>query len=566
MIITTRSTLVTALLRPGRRSSINRLRVGLALAIENVTTTGLWRIAGVAAALAVALLVHIEAADADDLSDIKANLALMQKAQFAPGSTGGTAYGTKAAPGAPLVGGSFPRSFLIPGTDTSIRIGGFADLTVQYFLQNGPANGTPSTTVGIGGNLETQSLNVQANTTVPGYGKGFVVPVQIQQSRGNGIFQETQQNSRFSVETRTPTAWGEARTFFEMDFKGCNNFSCNNVEQVSTPLVPRLRYFYGSLGGFLAGQVNSNFRDADAEPEILALNGAPGQAGPQRTPQVRYTYKGPWGSAWSFALEAPQTDALTPAGQVTTDTNLAQFPVINKTPSNVTCEANGVSIPGTTACALASNPAMSKAPDLTFASYWAQPWGHVAFRAVLRDLTWNDGQFVDRSLLGYGGGVSGDFLPGWFGWAKDDVTWQINAGNGIGRYLVNQNGGGLAANYVVAPGCTTPTTSCALAATNILVTTIPAVGGVVGYLHWWTPSLRSTIAYGIARFQVPSQLVGPIESTVANKQLQSASVNLIWSPVAFIDIGGEYFWGQRQVVAGLFGTEQVLIGEFRVKF
>jgi hypothetical protein len=410
MIFATRSTLVTPPLR-SVRSGINRLRVGLDLTIEKVITMGLRRIAGVTAALAVALFVHIEAADADDLSDVKANLALMQKrldqlAQMNPGTTGGVAYGTKAAPGAPLLGGSFPRSFLIPGTDTSIRVVGFADLTVQYFLQNGPANGTPSTTVGIGGNLETQSLNVQANTIVPGYGKGFLVPVQIQQSRGNGIFQETQQNSRFNVETRTPTAWGEARTFFEMDFKGCDNFSCNNVEQVSSPLVPRVRYFYGTLDGFLAGQSNSNFRDADAEPEILALNGAPGQAGPQRTPQVRYTYNGPWGSAWSFALEASQIDALTPAGQVTTDTSLTQFPVINKTPSNVTCEANGVSIPGTTACALVSNPTMSKAPDLTFASYWAQPWGHVAFRAVLRDLTWNNGQFVDRSLLGYGGGVS----------------------------------------------------------------------------------------------------------------------------------------------------------------
>ena len=79
-------------------------------------------------------------------------------------------------------------------------------------------------------------------------------------------------------------------------------------------------------------------------------------------------------------------------------------------------------------------------------------------------------------------------------------------------------------------------------------------------------TLRSTVAYGIARYQVPSILVGPVESTVANKQLQSASVNLVWSPVAFIDIGAEYFWGQRQVVANLFGNEQVLIGKFRVKY
>ena len=43
--------------------------------------------------------------------------------------------GTQPIPGQAIVGGSFPRSFLIPGTDTSIRVGGFIDLTGLYFLQ-----------------------------------------------------------------------------------------------------------------------------------------------------------------------------------------------------------------------------------------------------------------------------------------------------------------------------------------------------------------------------------------------------------------------------------------------
>jgi hypothetical protein len=117
-----------------------------------------------------------------------------------------------------------------------------------------------------------------------------------------------------------------------------------------------------------------------------------------------------------------------------------------------------------------------------------------------------------------------------------------------------------------AAGLRSPTPGCALAATGIVVTRIPGVGGVVGYQHYWAPTLRSTIAYGIARYQVPARLVGPVEDTVANKQLQSASLNLVWSPVGFIDIGAEYFWGQRQVLANLVGNEQVLIGKFRVKY
>ena len=42
--------------------------------------------------------------------------------------------------------------------------------------------------------------------------------------------------------------------------------------------------------------------------------------------------------------------------------------------------------------------------------------------------------------------------------------------------------------------------------------------------------------------------------------------NLIWSPVAFIDTGVEYVWGQRKVVANIYGEEQAFIGKVRVKF
>jgi hypothetical protein len=51
-----------------------------------------------------------------------------------------------------------------------------------------------------------------------------------------------------------------------------------------------------------------------------------------------------------------------------------------------------------------------------------------------------------------------------------------------------------------------------------------------------------------------------------NKQLQTVHVNVIWSPVAFLDTGVEYIWGQREVLANIYGTQQALIGKFRVKF
>ncbi len=105
-----------------------------------------WSIAGVSVASAVLLPVGVGGADADELSDLRAQMASLrqridQMAQMNPGTTGGTVYGTQAVPGAGVVGGSFPRSFLIPGTRTSIRIGGVVDETPTISSKTGRPSG-----------------------------------------------------------------------------------------------------------------------------------------------------------------------------------------------------------------------------------------------------------------------------------------------------------------------------------------------------------------------------------------------------------------------------------------
>ncbi len=109
----------------------------------------------------VALLTGLSGARADELADLRANQQLLQQridqlaqaqAQYHPppplsgGAGGGQALtlGSQPAPTAPSLGGSFPRSFLIPGTDTSIRVGGFVDITALDFLQ-GANSGNPGT-------------------------------------------------------------------------------------------------------------------------------------------------------------------------------------------------------------------------------------------------------------------------------------------------------------------------------------------------------------------------------------------------------------------------------------
>ena len=107
-----------------------------------------WRFAGVMAVgvvmVAIAPLTHLFTVKADELSNLRANQQLLQQrinqlappqAQAPPAPAPASAPEPDihaAAPYPPSSGGSFPRSFLIPGTSTSVRVGGSADETFRY--------------------------------------------------------------------------------------------------------------------------------------------------------------------------------------------------------------------------------------------------------------------------------------------------------------------------------------------------------------------------------------------------------------------------------------------------
>jgi hypothetical protein len=524
----------------------------------------------------IALLTGLPAANADELADLRANQELLKRridqlaqgeippSRVSPGIA--PALGAEAIPGQAIIGGSFPRSFLIPGTDTSIRVGGFVDLTANYFFQGANTGnpGTPSSNFGQNGNLNGVPVGQQF---VPGLGN---VPQQASHSRGNGFFEFSPQQSRLNVETRTPTAWGESRTFLEFDWSGSNNFSAQTVQQAGgDSLLPRLRFAYGTLGGFLAGQAISNFADADADTESMEFGGAMGSTGGLRIPQVRYTIATPFGGALSVSAEQPTVAVLTPAGLLANDSNVGGLPGGPGAPTPIGPICNGVPCTGA-GTAVQGNLAKAIAPNVTIANYWAQPWGHVDFAGVLVPTDFNDGHFIDRTFLGYGGHFSGDVKPGWFGWAKDDFLFSFIAGEGLGPYLSGGWSGAVAnsTNFTVATACATPQPGCVggMAASNIIFKPVFGYSTNGGYQHWWAPNLRSTIAAGTAQQDISSQLVGPSQSSTVSKQQWNAFVNLVWNPVAFITAGIQYNYGTRIVVANGKGHAQGVSAKFRVAF
>src|ERR1700746_3687109 len=168
---------------------------------------GLAAIGGLTAA--IALLTGLPAPKADELADLRANQELLQRridqlaqgqppaAGGVPGGGPGSALGAQPIPGQAILGGSFPRSFLIPGTDTSIRLGGFVDLTGLYFLEgaNTPNPGRPRSNSGQNGNLNSIPVG---QVFIPGLGS---VAQSANHSRGNGVFTTSPEQSRINIET-----------------------------------------------------------------------------------------------------------------------------------------------------------------------------------------------------------------------------------------------------------------------------------------------------------------------------------------------------------------------------
>ena len=551
----------------------------------------------------VALLSSSPMARADELADLRANQELLQKRidqlsqlppQAPPYVPGFGPETLKQPKGTPVVGGSFPRSFLIPGTDTSLRIGGFANGSVLWYIKGAaPA-----------GSLDSQGGNVNTTFTDGQGGTGNLGSIPLNNAIGRGRSQAfiiSAKQSRFLIDARTPTAWGEAKAYIEIDFSYNNtNVIQNNAQGVASSWLPRFRKGYATLGGLEAGQDTGIMHDPDSDPELVDFGGEASSNGRARAPQVKYTYAGPYGTVFTAGVENPVPRLNGPFGQADIDTN--QIPTI------AACSVTGntsAATPVDTAClgnAAFFSPLSRPWPEVIGTARINQPWGHLQIGAVVRSDTLNDGQFLDRTYVGYGGTISGDAHPfsgnpGPLG--KDDLGFRFTGGTEIGGQesngmgvvtnfggIINVPGVGfvnpLAQTAGTAPGSTAAwnarDSSQSLPGTAIInginvrqaydrlvKTQSPSsYGASIWYQHWWTENLRSTLEISGIWNAMNTSIVGP--GTSNNKQLSITHANLFWSPVAFIDFGAEYGWGHRITVANFKGDAYTLQAEMRVRF
>jgi hypothetical protein len=156
------------------------------------------------------LLAGASGAQADELVDLRANQELLrqrleQLAQELPDAPGG--------PGTAVGVGTFPRSFLIPGTDTSIRIGGQVVGSVLWYLKGALTGGALGGTGGVSENYtdgqgSTGNLpSIPLKTPMVAAGAVGYAP-----SRSS-TWDFSGKQSRIFLDARMPSPYGEVVAF-----------------------------------------------------------------------------------------------------------------------------------------------------------------------------------------------------------------------------------------------------------------------------------------------------------------------------------------------------------------
>lgn len=347
--------------------------------------------------------------------------------------------------------------FKLPGSDTSVTIGGYAKLDALWSDRSAGVDSTGD-----------QDLNPGLIPVGPSAG---------QHKRSQVTLHARQ--SRLWLGTSTPTSRGELRTYIEGDFFGADgNESSTNSHGF------RLRHAYGVLGNLLAGQTWTNFFNEQAYPETLDFGGPVGQIF-VRQAQVRWTQKFARGD-WSVSAENPEAV---------------------------------LAVPGTATPFRSDN---DHAPDVTARVKFAAAGATYSFGVLGRQISVDT---ASASGSKWGGAVSfTGIVP--IG-TQDDLRFDLNAGNAIGRY---QTLAFLPDGYVGADG------SLRLARQT---------SGFIAFRHFWAPNLRSTVEFSAASSSPPSDTAAGV-----NRSDRSQHLNLIWSPVAAVNLGAELIHGERTVVGG----------------
>jgi hypothetical protein len=410
------------------------------------------------------------------------------QAQIGTGQSGPPGAAPTAGPGA----GSFPQSFLIPGTNTSLSLYGKVQMSIHDNIgSQHTSETTPSPTTGAPGlnSLLLEGPGAAGGTNFSNLFRSF-----------HGGLRSSAGSTNFAFETRTPSDLGEIKTVTLVDFSllaGQGNYTGAGVTATSinpkvgagNNSIPRIQWAYGTLGPWLFGQYNS----AWADPILFAPDiGDQNQVGPLQTvnirrPQIRYTYLVGNGITLSGSLESMASGAqycqATATATCIGTASLAPA-AITSTGSTNADVANG---------------GLVNLPSFNTGIAWDQPWGHLmgrvgVGRSEIRNATpvaLLGGNNQANNFTQWNWAVEGGIMVNT--WGQDQWRGLVNYSHGLSTYMSDMAAG---------------TTDLLINGQTGQVSSINELALTTNYIHRFNPNWRMSGAFGIGFFSKPDAARG----------------------------------------------------------
>ena len=318
--------------------------------------------------------------------------------------------------------------------------------------------------------------------------------------------------TRFGVKGYTPTKMGDLTVRFEFDMFGTGS------DEGQTTM--RLRYAYGQLGKFLAGQATSPFMDDDVWPNTLEYWGPCGMVF-YRNVQVRYMPINDADKELWIALERPGAGA----------------------------DKGTISIPELPA--LDSVKAKLSAPDISAHFKKRGKWGSVQLAGIFRLLKWADtrvnkmGTDLSGSATGWGANLSAAINL-----TKNTVfRGNIVYGEGIENYMQD------APNDI-------GTVVTGVPSKPIEGKALPVTGITAWIDHNWNPTWWTSLGYSSVSIENTATAAG----STSYKAGQYASLTIGTTPVKNTMAAVEFQWGQREGEDGFKADIQKIQFSFKYNF
>ena len=302
---------------------------------------------------------------------------------------------------------------------------------------------------------------------------------------GNAYFSVRQ--TRFGVQSGTPTALGELFTQFEWELFG--------VGADAGQTTIRLRHAYGQLGHFGVGQYWSPFMDIDVFPNSVEYWGPNGMAFFRN---VQFRWMPIMGDTrLTFALERPgaSADGGVYSGYSQLEDVAARFPV----------------------------------PDFSAEYRSAHDWGYVEIAGIVRYIKWDDVSPVEDldlsgDAVGWGFNLSSNLILN-----KDNLfKLSVLYGEGVENYMNDAT---------VDVAIKTDSTNGVLSVKGVA---LPVFGAVVFFEHNWSEKFSSTVGWSMLSITNSNA-----QNFDAFKLGNYALGNIIYYPIPNVMMVAELQWGMR---------------------